>query len=118
MLLGQITKGRTNHMPGRLNDGSGAAPRLRTSHALWGLIGLPRGGDKWSMDEKFRRVKEAGFEAVECWPDAETEREIRDTLDRHGLRLGYGARGAEIGTVRDKVRHAKQMGADYVNCHK
>jgi sugar phosphate isomerase/epimerase len=104
-------------MPGRLNDGSQDAPRLRPTHALWALIGLPRGGTEWTMDEKFRRVKEAGFEAVECWPDAETAGEIRKTLDKHGLRLGYGARGGDIATIRAKVCHAKDMDADYVNCH-
>jgi len=104
-------------MPGRLNDGSGADPRLSPTHALWALIELPRGGPEWSIDEKFRRVKEAGFERIEFWPDPETECEVLDAFAKHGLRIGYGARGGDIGTVRTKVRHAKQMGADYVNCH-
>lgn len=104
-------------MPSRLNDGSTNPPRLRPTHAMWALIGLPRGGPEWSLDEKFRRVAEAGFEAVECWPDEKTGPEIRDTLDRHGLRLGYGARSGDIAEFQVKLRHAVSLGADYANCH-
>lgn len=104
-------------MPGRFNDGSTNPPRLRPTHAMWGLIGLPRGGTEWSLDEKFRRVAEAGFEAVECWPDERTGGEIADTLAKYGLRLGYGARSGEVGEFRKKVGHAKSLGADYLNCH-
>lgn len=104
-------------MPDRLNDGSSRPPRLRPTHAMWGLIGLPRGGPEWSLEEKFRRAAEAGFEAVECWPDETNEAEIRRALDASGMRLGYGARGGDIDVLRRKVAHARQMGADYANCH-
>jgi sugar phosphate isomerase/epimerase len=84
---------------------------------MWALIELPRGGPEWSLDEKFRRVAEAGFEAVECWPDEKTGPEIRDTLGRHGLRLGYGARSGNITGFEGKLKHAVSLGADYANCH-
>jgi sugar phosphate isomerase/epimerase len=84
---------------------------------MWGLIGLPLGGPEWSLNEKFRRAADAGFEAVECWPDDTNEAEIRGALTASGLRLGYGARSGDIDALRRKVAHAKQMGADYVNCH-
>lgn len=104
-------------MPARLNDGSGRPPRLRPTHAMWALIGLPRGGAEWSLDEKFRRVAEAGFEAVECWPDETNAREIRETLDRHGLGLGYGFRSDNIAAFREAVGKARDLGADYINGH-
>jgi len=46
----------------RLNDGSQDAPRLRVQHSLWSLGRLPLNGEtEWTLDEKFMRVKAAGF---------------------------------------------------------
>lgn len=104
-------------MPARWNDGSSRAPRLCPAHALWALIGLPRGGPEWSLDEKFQRVAEAGFEAVECWPDPSTARDIQAGLNRNGLRLGYGFRADNLPAFREGVSRARDMGADYMNAH-
>ena len=74
----------------RLNDGSGAAPRLRMQHSQWSLIGLPfisgpDGAPEWTLDEKFARIKAAGFTAIEYWLNAEDEGEVKAALERHAL---------------------------------
>src|SRR5690348_3243683 len=75
----------------RYNDGSSNEPRLRVQHSLWSLRKLPmNAAEEWSLDEKFARVKAAGFEAVECWLTDADEAEHRAALDRHGLRLTLG----------------------------
>jgi len=99
----------------RLNDGSGAPPRLRVQHSLWSLIKLPMNAEKeWTFDEKFERVKAAGFEAVECWLGPENEAEVVGALTRHGLRLVLGHHPHTLDDVKRVVEQAVRLGADYV----
>lgn len=117
----------------RYNDGSGKPPRLQVQHSLWSLIGLPMnslwnaagsaalrtaGGSpaepEWTLDEKFARVRAAGFEGVECWLDDESEAEHRAALDRHGLRLTLGHHPHTLDDVRITVERAKRLKADFV----
>ncbi|MGV3616768.1 MAG: sugar phosphate isomerase/epimerase family protein [Fimbriimonas sp.] len=99
----------------RYNDGSDNPPRLQIQHSLWSLIGLPMGGDtEWTLEEKFARVKAAGFEGVECWLSAEEEARHRAELDRHGLRLTVGHHPHTLDDVRTTVAQAKRLHADFV----
>ncbi len=117
----------------RLNDGSANPPRLQVQHSLWSLIGLPMNslwtpnghaapreaddlspGGEWTLDEKFARVKAAGFEGVECWLDDPSEAAHRAALDRHGLRLTLGHHPHTVDDVRATVERAKRLNADFV----
>ena len=99
----------------RLNDGSDQPPRLRVQHSLWSLIGLPMNAQtEWTLDEKFARVQNAGFEAVECWLSPEDEQAHKDALDRHGLRLALGHHPFSLDDVKRTVAQAVRLGADYV----
>jgi hypothetical protein len=98
----------------RYNDGSNNPPRLRLSHSLWSLTKLPRDGEEWSLAEKCRRVREAGFEAIECWLTDENEREISGALRVEGLRLALGHHPFKLDDTRKTVERAKRLGADYI----
>src|SRR5579871_6480375 len=99
----------------RYNDGSANAPRLRVQHSLWSLNKLPMNAPtEWTLAEKFLRVKEAGFEAVECWLNDENERAHREALDVAGLRLVLGHRPFTLEEVRQTVERAVRLGADFV----
>ncbi len=101
----------------RYNDGSQNAPRLRVQHSLWSLIGLPMNappGEEWTLTEKFQRVKEAGFEAVECWLDESDEARHKAALEVTGLRLVLGHHPFSPEDTRRVVEQAKRLGADYV----
>ena len=99
----------------RYNDGSANPPRLRVQHSLWSLNKLPMNAPaEWTLSEKFRRVKEAGFEAVECWLNDENEREHKDALDAAGLRLVLGHRPFSLDDARQTVERAVRLGADFV----
>src|SRR5579859_5017942 len=99
----------------RYNDGTTSPPRLRVQHSLWSLRSLPMNAPvEWTLDEKFLRVKEAGFEAVECWLTDEDERQHREALDRHGLRLVLGHRPFKLEDVRSTVERAVRLGADFI----
>jgi hypothetical protein len=41
-----------------------SAPVLKQFANLWTMMGQPLGGKEWSMEEKFRRARAAGFEAM------------------------------------------------------
>jgi hypothetical protein len=98
----------------RYNDGSNNAPRLRLSHSLWSLTKLPMNSEEWSLTEKCRRVREAGFEAIECWLTDENEREVTDVLRKEGLRLALGHHPFTLDDTRKTVQRAKRLGADYI----
>lgn len=99
----------------RLSDGSDAAPRLRVQQSLWALRQLPMNAEtEWTLDEKFERVKAAGFEGVECWLSDSDEKEVSDALKRHGLRLVLGHRPFALDTIRETVERAVRLGADFV----
>jgi sugar phosphate isomerase/epimerase len=99
----------------RYNDGSSNPPRLQVQHSLWSLIGLPiNSPTEWTLDEKFERVKEAGFEGVECWLGDDDEASTREALNRQGLRLTLGHHPHTLDDVRNVVARAKRLGADFV----
>ena len=99
----------------RYNDGSKNAPRLRVHQALWGMSKLPFNSPvEWTLDEKFSRCKAAGFEAVECWLNDETEAEHKESLDRHGLRLVLGHRPFSVEQVKTEVARALRLKADFI----
>jgi len=99
----------------RYNDGSQRPPRLQIHHSQWSLIGLPMNGPvEWTFEEKFSRVKEAGFEGVECWLSDADEAERRAILDRYGLRLTLGHHPHTLEDVGATVARAKRLRADFV----
>lgn len=99
----------------RLSDGSNASPRLRIQHSLWSLRGLPMNAQtEWTLDEKFSRVKNAGFEGVECWLTEENEAEVAEALKRHDLRLTLGHRPFKPDDTKRVVEQAVRLEADFV----
>ncbi len=103
----------------RFNDGSQNAPRLRVHHALWSMRGLPMnceldGVPEWTLDEKFARIAQAGFKAVECWLNDDDETETKAALDRNNLGLVLGHRPFSLDDVRETVERAKRLEADFI----
>ena len=103
----------------RYNDGSQDAPKLRVGHSLWSLIKLPMncdfdGAAEWTMDEKFARVKAAGFDHVECWFDGSNDDAIAQALRRHDLRLVTGHRPFSVADSHTTIELASRLGADFV----
>lgn len=99
----------------RYNDGSQSPPRLQVQHSLWSLLQLPMNADQeWTLEEKCRRVKDGGFEGIECWLDEAGEREHKDALDKHGLRLTLGHHPLSLDDVKRTVAQAQRLKADFV----
>jgi sugar phosphate isomerase/epimerase len=99
----------------RYNDRTSSVPRLRVQHSLWSLGRLPmNAATEWTLDEKFRRVREAGFETVECWLTDQNEQEVTSALRRHGLGLVMGHRPFILEDVQATVERAVRCGADFL----
>ncbi len=99
----------------RYNDGSAHLPRLRVQHSLWSLIGLPmNAAEEWTLSEKLARVKDAGFEAVECWLDESDEQRHADALHAAGLRLVLGHHPHTLEDVRRTLEQARRLEAEFV----
>ena len=64
-LLGSTLIGSKGPQSLNAHDGSTAPPRLVIVQAMWGMIGYPSREDDWSLEEKLRRIKAAGFDAVD-----------------------------------------------------
>ncbi len=104
----------------RMNDGTNNAPRLQVQHSLWSLEKLPMNAApeaQWSMEEKFRRAREAGFEGMECWLNDENEAKTKAGLDAAGLRLTLGHSPHSLDDVRVEVARAARLGADFIFAH-
>ncbi len=54
-----------------------SAPQLKQFAGFWTLTGQPLGGTEWSLDEKIRRAKAAGFQAMGGGADANTAAAVR-----------------------------------------
>ncbi len=99
----------------RYNDGGKNPPRLQVQHSLWSLQKLPMNRRReWSLTEKCKRVKAAGFAGVECWLSEDDEREHRAALDREGLRLTLGHHPFALDDVKKVTAQALRLQADFV----
>jgi hypothetical protein len=100
-----------------IHDGSGEPPKLKTVYSWWSLINLPRGGPEWSMEEKFHRIKAAGFEGIEMWVEAKDEEPVRRLLDETGLFLGTGGHPNTMEDFKKLLAQVKRLRAEYIFVH-
>lgn len=100
-----------------LNDGSSRSPRLRVGQTLWGLSNLPLNAEvEWTLEEKLSRVKNAGFEHLECWLDDSNEAAVGLALRRHGMGLILGHRPYNTEDVTSVLERATRQNAEFVFC--
>lgn len=99
----------------RYNDGTKARPRLRIEHSLWGLSKLPMNAKReWTLDQKFRRAREAGFEAIDAGINDENEAAVHAAIQKSGLGLVMGDRLFQLDDVRKMVQRALKLKADFI----
>ena len=99
----------------RIRDNSTRPPRPRLVYSWWALIGLPRGRPEWSIEEKFRRVKGAGFEGIEmAIPKAKDEKRHRKLFDEAELFPGLVGRPFTVDDFRQLIAQAKRLRAEYL----
>ncbi|HEX9997630.1 MAG TPA: sugar phosphate isomerase/epimerase [Abditibacterium sp.] len=101
-----------------LSDHSSLAPRMRVGHTLWNLEKLPMNSPvEWTIAEKMRRVKDAGFEHIECWiGDNEHGAEVVSQVRENGLHFALGHRPLSVEDTRKTIEFAAKCDAQWVLC--
>ncbi len=101
-----------------LNDGTQNAPRLQIGQALWGMEQLPFNAPAaWTLEEKIARVKDAGFEHLECWLGTPEQQNTTPPLVQGaGLQLALGHRPMNLAQTLEHVEIAAKIGAKWTMC--
>ena len=86
-------------------------PILRHVANLWTLVEHPSKEDEWSLDEKLRAIKEAGFDGVTWGPIPG----LKEGLKRHGLFFLGGLSSAKAAEFPALLADLKDCGAHHVN---
>lgn len=86
-------------------------PVLRHVANLWTLMGHPAPASEWTLGEKLRAIKEAGFDAV-CWAPSE---ELTRGCAESGLTFLGGMASADAASFPQIVRELAQSGTKHVN---
>ncbi|MCM3747210.1 sugar phosphate isomerase/epimerase [Paenibacillus pasadenensis] len=94
-------------------------PRLEVLMSWWGMTGLGQdnGGAEWSMEEKVRRIAEAGFDGIHGGlPDDEEAADWNRLLEQYGLSYSTTAHLSSAGELDEYLHKANLFGKiDFVN---
>ena len=86
-------------------------PILRHIANLWTLVQHPSKKAEWSLEQKLRAIKKAGFDGV-CWAGSP---ELREGIKRLGLIFIGGMSSAKASEFPGLLRELKDTGAHHVN---
>ena len=86
-------------------------PVLRHIANLWTLINHPSAGSEWTLEEKLRSIREAGFDGV-CWAPIPG---LAEGLRRYGLIFVGGMASANVHDFAGLLRDLKDAGALHIN---
>lgn len=86
-------------------------PVLRHIANLWTFLGHPAPDQEWSLEQKLRAIKEAGFNGV-CWAGSP---ELREGTKRHGLIFVGGMSSGKAVELARLLKEQKDAGALHVN---
>jgi sugar phosphate isomerase/epimerase len=69
------------------NNQNSLGPRLEIHQAMWAMIGLGGNGKEWSLEERFEKIAEGGFDGIlDLLPPLELREKYRRLLDEYGVR--------------------------------
>jgi sugar phosphate isomerase/epimerase len=112
-----LVRGQNLHV----NDGSDDPPKLWIAINVWGLEGLPTPRTEWSLEEKLRRLSQAGgFDVVDRYtvadPSSESAvAEIVGLAKKHGFRVGMSTTIDRLEQLDVAISLAKKAGTPYVD---
>jgi len=86
-------------------------PILRHIANLWTLLNHPSRENEWSLEQKLRAIREAGFDGV-CWAGSP---ELSEGTKRHGLIFVGGLASGNAAEFPRLLKDLKDNGAHHVN---
>lgn len=101
------------------NDGTNEPPRLLLTQAMWGMIHMPSKEKEWSLEEKLRLIKEAGFDAVDTGipKTPEEEQKWLALSGKYGLKIGLQTYPDKVDDLTAPLAAVKRMKAPYLDVH-
>jgi hypothetical protein len=89
-------------------------PTLKILINFWTLWNQTNAdGSEWTLEQRIRAVKEAGFDAYTC--PADTPR-LAETLKKHGLRFGAAFDAATVEQAEARMRQGLEIDNGPMNC--
>jgi hypothetical protein len=104
-----------------ISDGSDDPPKLWIAINVWGLEKLPSGGPEWSLDEKLKRLREAGgFDVIDRYTVADPKsmaavEELDALVEKYGFKVGMATSIDRLEELDVAVSLAKKAGTPYID---
>jgi hypothetical protein len=104
-----------------VSDGSSDPPKLWIAMNVWGLEKIPAGSPEWSLDEKLRRLSEAGgFDAIDRYTAADpgsmaAVEELAALTKKYGFKVGMATTIDRREQLNAAIALAKKAGTPYVD---
>ncbi len=104
-----------------VNDGSTDPPKLWIAVNVWGLEKLPAGGAEWSLEEKLKRLKEAGgFDVIDRYTAADPKsyaavEELDGLARKYGFKVGFSTSIDRMEQLDVAISLARKAGTRYVD---
>jgi len=86
-------------------------PRLIQGASPWSMFNYPSAKKSWSMEQKIKAIKAAGFDGVAAIPDESMSAQCR----KLGLELMGGLDGSSLTKARKEMARQRDLGAVYLN---
>jgi hypothetical protein len=90
--------------------------RLKIYQSLWAMERRRPDRQEWSLDEKLRMIRDAGFDGAGVrFFDLDYAREVTDFLRAHGMSWQAQCYPRTVDDLRPILAHVQELGADHVN---
>lgn len=100
----------------RVNDGSRNAPRLEVQQSWWAMTKIGEQGEEWSLEKKFEKLAEAGFQGINgALPAPEEAERWRRLLDEYKFSFSIGAFPRAVSDLTELIPRAREFGVQHIN---
>ncbi|WOO40752.1 hypothetical protein [Rubellicoccus peritrichatus] len=88
-------------------------PELKITINAWTMVNQPSAENKWSLEEQLDQVKQAGFDAFSCGPDAPG---LKAALTERGLRYGGAFDADAVDQFESRIKAILAIDNGPINC--
>ncbi|MCJ8012726.1 TIM barrel protein [Paenibacillus sp. KQZ6P-2] len=101
----------------RIHTGTSSDPKLSLQQSWWAMIGIGEQGQEWSIEQKFEKIAEAGYDGIVGFIPSPDEAKIwRSLLERYNLTFGALSFPACPEDLANTIKAAEAFGpVQYIN---
>lgn len=91
-------------------------PRMIVHQSMWSMINYGSHDREWSLEEKFERIAEAGFDGIfGSLPEPSDEKQWRNLMEQYKFSFGLESFPSKREDLRRLLERAKDFDVQYVN---